>query len=263
MTNRYHLFFLSILILCISCEKEAKLDTETQSSIDYSIVEPLFTNVLMLTDQVLLKSQNIDNSSISNTSCANVTVLHSNPNDTSVFPKTIVFDFDSTGCFYRKKLTKGIFKVQINADYGTQDNQMNISFENYQVNNINISGNIIINSPEASKYGFTVVSGEISFDSKKITYNAVKELILINTGLEANNYRLNGKANGVNSEGLSFEAEITQTIEKSLNCNFNKKGIVKVKPDELVERFLNFGEGDCNSNAIITINGYNYTFDLN
>jgi hypothetical protein len=264
MTGKFSklIFFISVLLTSASCEKEPKLDTETQSAIDFSLAEPFYTSTLMMIEKVLSLSTDINNNSVSSSLCANLYVEYPNFPDTISYPRTLVIDFASP-CLFRARSNVGKVKVTFNQSPFLDSTQFVINFEDFFISNDKIEGEINGLKKNAGEYLFSISNGKISIDTKTISFNTIEDnTFKIRKENNVIYFSVEGKSAGTSRDGLAFKTEITSKLEKTNNCNYTKRGYVEITPENLVKRTINYGDGTCDTKALVSTNGYKYDFDL-
>ncbi|OYT13446.1 MAG: hypothetical protein B6I19_05095 [Bacteroidetes bacterium 4572_114] len=75
-------------------------------------------------------------------------------------------------------------------------------------------------------------------------------------------YHITGTADGVRVSGQSWTKEIIIPLRRELVCRFFVSGSVEIIPEERPARLLDYGDGQCDNLATVTINGRTYTIHL-
>jgi hypothetical protein len=254
--------FLSVFFAFISCEKEPKLDTETQSAIDFSLAEPFYTSTLIMIEKILSSSSDINNTSVSSGLCANLYVEYPNFPDTISYPKILVIDFASP-CLFRARSNSGKIKVTFNQSPFIDSSDFKIQFEDFFISNDKVEGELDVLKIKPTVFDFSITNGKITVLDKTILYNTIdKNKLSIRKQNNITYYSVEGKSSGTSRDGLPFKTEITLNLEKTNNCNYTRRGYVDITPENLVKRVINYGDGTCDTKALVSTNGYKYDFDL-
>lgn len=77
-------------------------------------------------------------------------------------------------------------------------------------------------------------------------------------------YEHAGSANGANRLGETYTLE-TRTgfpLVQKMNCNWLVQGILDFHPANLATRTINYGNGNCDNQAVVTINNVDYNITL-
>src|SRR5690606_39417748 len=69
---------------------------------------------------------------------------------------------------------------------------------------------------------------------------------------------LSGSGNGVAFNGTSFNVTITEPLVLNGDCRFITKGKAEVTPSGMSTRTIDFGDGTCDTEVGIVINGVTY-----
>ena len=122
---------------------------------------------------------------------------------------------------------------------------------------------------EAGNLWFTIeVQGLITLagNGATISWNASKEREWVEGSNTWNRwddvYHITGTANGVRVSGKSWTKEIIIPLRRELVCRFFVSGSVEIIPEGRPARLLDYGDGQCDNLATVTINGRTYTIHL-
>lgn len=99
-----------------------------------------------------------------------------------------------------------------------------------------------------------------------ITYQATYNTAMVE-GESTMDYKDNvfattGSASGTTPAGQAFTALVTTPLISNMKCNNFVKGVVELTPAGEPKRTLNYGEGDCDNKASITVNGITFNVNL-
>ncbi|HVA98685.1 MAG TPA: hypothetical protein VNG53_07290, partial [Bacteroidia bacterium] len=75
-------------------------------------------------------------------------------------------------------------------------------------------------------------------------------------------YLLRGTITGRTTTGNTFSASILNPLQLVNACNYIESGTVQMTPTNLSMRSIDYGNGTCDKNATVTINGVNYTISF-
>ena len=73
-------------------------------------------------------------------------------------------------------------------------------------------------------------------------------------------YLISGSASGTNAKGNSFDVVITNDLRIELNCRWIVSGTLEITPEDGDTRTLDYGSGNCDDQATLTIK--NKTYDI-
>jgi hypothetical protein len=145
------------------------------------------------------------------------------------------------------------------------------TFVDYSVDSFKIEGtHTVENTSTSNMRGWTVkvIDGQITNTN---TGNWKKwSSIKTHTQVDGNGtplyprddvFQITGDASGSNSNGNSWAALITDPLIKKPACHWIVKGTVRITRNTNIA-VLDYGNGDCNNKAIITINGIPHDITL-
>jgi hypothetical protein len=200
--------------------------------------------------------------------CFTITVV---PNIPNVFPKTVTIDF-GTGCLGRDgKYRKGkIVSIYTNPMF-VPGAKVSTTFIGYQVDSLKIEGTHIAENTSTSNmqgWKVVVIEGKITNvnTNRWFKWNSTKNVLQI-----AGNgtphfpmddiYKITGSARSINSGGGTWAALVTDPLIKKFSCRWIVKGTVKIVKNGR-EAILDYGDGRCDNQAIIYINGVPHIITL-
>ena len=218
----------------------------------------------------------IDNTSLV-PPCLSVTIAQQTPDP---FPLTITFDFGSTGCAANDGHWR---KGKIVIDYSNRllvpGASASVRFEDFQIDSIAIANSTtytIANTGTQDNLQFTVEAnaklakpnGNYSewYSHKTISRT---EGNLTSTPLD-DVLKIEGNASGKvrrNDLIVAWKAEITEPFIKRFTCRWISRGVIKTGRENLASNsqwfgVLDYGYGDCDNRATLTINGIKYEITL-
>lgn len=289
--------FLSVAFF-ISCSKENSqtqdlsaedetqtLQYSTEASAEADIIfNNIFDDVMGANDEVGMAGLGIFGSMTPAlpgetnrvTACFTVTINRT-PNTT--FPLEIILDF-GTGCLGRDGITRsGKMKTTYSNRMLMPGAKATTVFENYKMNDISISGtHVITNTSTATvfQYNVLVENGRLSKpNGNYIEWNSNKTISQV-AGLGTpfipldDIYQVTGMSNGKTKRGdvvVAWKNEIAQPLVKKFSCRWVVQGqISTVRENSRVNTpwvaVLDFGSGNCDNKASVSINGTVYEISL-
>lgn len=258
--------FLTVSLL-FSCKKRKDMYRDTSS--DNALAETFFNDIYNQVDNAV-KSSPQANGRVKGGSCPVITIT---PADTISFPKVITIDFGD-GCVGIGGRTRtGKIICNMSGRYKNPGTVISISLDNYTVNGNKIEGTKTVtntgrNTSGNLVYSIEVTNAKIITEDGTITWNSSRKREWIageNTpypNLTDDVYLITGNANGTNRSGNKFTMEIIKPLRVELSCKNIVSGIIKLKPENLPERELDYGDGTCDDIAILKIKNKTYTIRL-
>jgi len=184
--------------------------------------------------------------------------------------KTTTIDF-SDGCELRNgNFVSGKIILNYERDPEAATRMISYTFEDFYFNYKNVAGGGTIlrersnenGNPQSTKtFEITVTWSDESFTSKEGV--KVREWIEgVGTGTWGDNvFLITGNGTFTKKDGTLLSAEVIEPLRRKLACKFLVSGIVNLTKNENTA-VLNYGNGDCDDLAIVTINGEEHEIHL-
>ncbi|MBA3706343.1 MAG: hypothetical protein H0W84_10740 [Bacteroidetes bacterium] len=253
---------LSVISLTLNSCKKDKPDTETQSTVDNNICESEFTKILPNVNSIATRQNGIRT-----TVCPTVFV---DPLDTlNGFPVTMTIDY-GTACTdsIDGKLRKGKIICVFSSKWSSIGSSIKVNLVNYSVNNISYSADSIkISRTAATSFTNVVYDGKCSSSSFNLLWKGT--FTLSQTAGSATLYpyddvfEVSGSANGKNRNNLDYTTTISSPLVKRSSCGWIESGKLVLTPSGMEPRTVNFGNGNCDNQALLTIKDNTFTFTMN
>ncbi|MEO7960445.1 MAG: hypothetical protein ABIR19_02795 [Ginsengibacter sp.] len=194
-----------------------------------------------------------------------------NPQALHSFPKTIILDF-GTGCVGKDgKTRKGKITSVYTGPMFIPGNKVTTTLTGYEVDSFKIEGKQVIENTSSSNsfaWKTDVIHGKITNTVKGFWKMWVSSKT--HTRSEGNGtpfyprddvFQITGDAHGSSSNNNSWTAEITDPLIKKNGCRWLSKGVVSISINNN-KGLLDYGSGDCDNNATITVNGVSHDIIL-
>ena len=282
-----------------SCKKKQVEDNDTEGARDHTEAEAHSNDITNIGSQASygnltgsLSTYKLANPETDLSTCAVVTF---DTLDHTDLVDTMDVDFGSTGCAPANgygRIRKGLLRYIYTAGKHYRDSGcvINVSTpgNTYYVSTNQGSANnqIIINNKTITNKGHVVggmltwnITAEITVNrasggSFHWTTNKTKVLIAgekpLGQPIDWPNARVGvyGDASGTTAKGESFTVNVSQAskLERNFTCGQFRKyfvaGIMEFTPHNKPTRYINFGTGNCDADAVVTINGNTYNITL-
>ncbi|OWP85152.1 hypothetical protein BWK59_01480 [Flavobacterium davisii] len=282
-TKNFIIALCSTFALLISCNKdenenlytpEITKDDMSASVKTDAFVEDLSTVVLEQLGELNLAAR-MTSTERQTPSCATVSITPQAPYTSGqTISKTI--DFGSTGCSMPNgNALKGKIIIKFTYQPKATSHTITYTFENFSHNNVKVEGTRTITITRGTSAAnpnehlifkidlnltVTLENGKIL----KITGTKTREIIQgQNTPeLSDNVYQITGNWETVFPSGTVRLAKITSPLIVKSNCFYITKGIVSYRKLDKTAAVLDFGNGECDDKATLTVNGQNYIIFL-
>ncbi|MFK7001693.1 hypothetical protein [Flavobacterium oreochromis] len=207
--------------------------------------------------------------------CALVSISPQGPYTAGqILTKTV--DFGTTGCTMPNgNILKGKIIIKFTYQPKATSHTLTYTFENFSHNDIKVEGTRSITITKGISTAnlnehlifkidlnltVTLENGKIL----KITGAKTREIIegQGTPDLSDNVYQITGSWETVFPSGTVRSANITSPLIVKVNCPFIVKGIISYTKLDKTAATLDFGNGECDNKASLTINGINYSIIL-
>lgn len=258
--------------ILVSCKKDQLSDEESEltTSEDHSFMESTFNDVGNIADEAASMGDLISYKTSSETDALLGLCVKVSRDTVSESPtKILTIDFGSVNCVCKDgRSRRGKIIVKHTGQYLDSGATKIVTFDNYFVNDNqvtgtrtvtnnghNISNNLNWTITEKGSIVLVSGAGKISWDSYRN-----RELIAGESTLELsdNEYSITGKASGVNAKNLAYTANITSPLIRKMTLGCRKhfvKGTIVMTPSGKLARTIDFGNGECDNLATVSING--------
>lgn len=293
LTKPVSISLIGLLFLVISCSKETSLSTAQEEEMAQASSESsgeaentfaeTFDDVMGANNDVGIAGSGVFYGRVDTLSptarCFTVTVTH--PTNTP-FPVRVVVDFGTTGCTGPDGHVR---RGKIITDYS--DRLINTgatavtTFDGFYVDSVHVEGtHKITNTSEPPtvlrRYKVQVIDGKLTKPSGNfIEWNSTRSIMQVE-GLTTADPRddvykiYDGTASGRVKRGnliVRWESAITEPLIRRVTCRWIVKGIIKTVRINLPGNspwiaYLNFGTGNCDNQAILTVNGVPHQITL-
>jgi hypothetical protein len=257
-----HILVLALILALISsCRKSVRdEDRDTKSAQDFALADICFNDLSNLLTEVIANESGLRSTGL--LECATVTV------DTLAFPMTVTIDF-GTGCqsTYDGRTRSGIIYATFTGKYRDSLTVITITPDNYYLNGRKIEGTKIISNKGHNANGnlwYTIEINDaiitdytenwtITFESDRIREWISGEGTSV---LTDDLYEISGTMDGTGRTGNHFTATTTTDVTVKLDCAWAVSGVIEVQPDNVSPRIIDFGNGSCDNDATVTVNGF-------
>ena len=260
-----------------SCKKKntEEQDKDTSSASDQSLASTTVNDMTSISDEAG-KSYTLSSFKTENTegllsaSCATLSI------DTMAAAKTITVNFGATNCLCLDGRTRrGSLIMSFTGRYKDSLTVITVTSQNYFVNDNQVIGSKTITNKGHNTAHHLVYEVNANIQIIKangagtISWQSVRQREWIvgeaTTTWIDDLYSITGNASGTSASGTSFTSTITSPLIRNMaiGCrrHFTQGSLVHV-PSGKAARYINFGNGACDDQAVVTINGTSYTITL-
>ena len=240
------------------------------------VFDDVFNNVVGVNSEVAIGGTGIFGRSVTESagnketgadSVTCFTVSYVQLNGSNRFPLQVVIDF-GTGCTGKDGRTrKGKIIIEYSGRLILPGNSATTTFEGYYLDSIQVEGtHKITNTSTLDTRSFTIVitGAKLSKPNGNYTaWNSEKTISQVEglatpVILADDVFTLSGHANGSVKRGDKFfqwNTVITQPLVKRFICRWISKGTVAIQKNSAPVAVLDYGTGQCDRKATLTVNG--------
>lgn len=211
------------------------------------------------------------------TACPNVDIIRLNPNTNEPFPVKIIFDFGTSGCTGRDgHLRKGKIITTYTGRMLYPGSVATTVFDGFYIDSVKVEGTHKITNtspapptqPLTRQFTVTVTDARLLKPSGDFTEWNSQKVITQVEGLSTtvpidDIFKVEGSSRGRVKRGnliVLWESNIIEPLVKRFNCRWIVKGRVRTVRVNTATTgpwvaVLDFGTGNCDNQAVITVNG--------
>ena len=272
--KNFYLFAILTLAFAISftsCKKDEKAQTDTSSTLKEALAESIFDNVSNISDEAYsFKSNSFKSTTWRRmylSDCATVSL------DTNAFPRTFTIDFGTENCLCNDgRYRRGKILVTFTGRYFQEGTVITHEFEDYYVNDNKIEGTKVVTNMGENADGFVYFDIQVvgvvylALDGGTVSWNSSRTRVWVEGSDTFTRwddvYEISGMADGIRVDGTTWEREIIIPLRKELGCRHFVSGSIEIRPEGESIRLLDYGDGECDNIATLTIDGVVYTIFL-
>lgn len=277
-----YLLILSLGIIAFSCAPEEPTPDPTPQAptiektlnaiAEYALVNKIFSDSFSEADNAAkngdkqLEGQKFEQ--------ANYPVITVTPLDLTTWPKNIKVDYGNSNIICPDGVKRrGIINLETTGFYHETGTEINVSFQDFFHNDYKVEGSMLVvntgrNDNDNLVYTLKVTEGKITSPQDKILYfeeNTSREWAGgEDTVFEPcdDNYFITGTQEGISSDSLEYSLTVQQKLDVMVCCKYIRAGVLKISITGILPFSVDFGDGECDANAVAIINGAEYPFTM-
>lgn len=262
--------------LFTSCRKKEKeeVDSDTSSAYDQSLASGIVNDMTSISDEAATTGtvssfRTAENSAVLST-CAAITF------DTLAPAKTVTVNFGSSNCLCNDgRYRRGSLILSFTGRYRDSLTVINVTPQNYFVNDNQVTGSKTITNKghNAAHHLVYEVNANIQVIKANgggtITWQSTRQREWV-SGESTHTwsddiYSITGNASGTTANGNTFSSVITTPLVRNMAQGCRRhfvSGVLEHTPGGKATRYIDFGNGACDDQATVTINGNVYNITL-
>ena len=191
--------------------------------------------------------------------------------DTTSSSKVITVDYGTSNCDCNDgKSQRGKIITTFTGPYLAQGTVITHTPVDYYVNDIKIDGTKTVTNMGLNNNGqpyFNVqIDGQATLTSGTVVDYTSSRVRTWNSGYSTplnrmdDIYDISGYATAVYSTGGGYTANTTGPVRIQVGCGFPTQGVIEMTPVNKPTRTINYGDGNCDTQFTVTVNGNTYSF---
>lgn len=253
-----------------SCKKETDKNVEEIDSTAYTnYLQASSMFALQDVEEITMEDDNLKSTNL--LSCLNITIIR-NENG-QYWPLNKVLDYGTENCEdFLGNQRRGIINISISDWWRNEGSVRQITFDDYYFNDNRLEGTKTITNTGLNTDGNLTFSKRVenasitNLDGTSIKWDCVRNSELIeggNTFIFADDvWSVTGSGTGINEAGQAFTVTITSALIYNNGCYFPVSGIVEIVTEGGNTEIINYGNGECDNQATLTVGDITTIIDL-
>ena len=262
------------IMMMNSCKKEVETLPKAEKEKQFSATLPASNNQRIVLG---MKMQNLVMSLLGTKDKANLRIsseVFDFPDcavvvkDTVSYPRTASVNLNTVAC---QDTTDKVYTGTIDVTFWGDDFKTAGEYAIATFHNVTIDGKIVDGTMRMEYSGlngsgnhYGVVNFNVTTSSKyqKVEMNGVTDLLIESISPdESRLLSVTGTGSGIDNDGYSYTQTITSPLILS-DCDFFVEGILKLESPYFVTKFVDYGDGTCDSDAEVIQGGSRTTVTL-
>lgn len=254
---------LGIGLFAVSCQKENQVETTEEQN---QTTETAQFETLLSVDENIVDETYLDDSPESFPLAACATVVR----DTTTTPRTITIDYGTTNCLCRDgRFRRGIVVISYTGTRRTAGSNFSVAFNNYFVNDNavtgSISGSYTLNgtNPVINRTSNITITTPANVSSNRTATRTIEMIAGYATpGVRTDDVFLISGSSSMTRNGVTHSQNITTPLRREGSCNWLVSGVMTTTHGTRGTRTIDYGNGTCDNQATVTMNGRTRTITL-
>ncbi|MFN0200433.1 MAG: hypothetical protein ACKVTZ_02880 [Bacteroidia bacterium] len=266
-----------LIVLVTGCQRERWIDNDELEVRRSVMAEDYFDDASTVTDQAMLSDgttlDNYKTDGVGDALGECATVTRDEPNKTITIEFGKQTDGSYANCLCKDgKNRRGKIVVTYTGAYREVGTEITTNMVDFYVNDNKVEGTKVVKNMGENTAGnvyFTLhADGKITLASNNqvMTWVTDREREWLE-GFDTKTwvddvYRVTGGGSGVKADGLTYTVQITKALIRKVACRQFVAGIVEVTPGSKAKRTIDFGNGECDNEAVVSIGNRSKTITL-
>ncbi|MFQ5335539.1 MAG: hypothetical protein ACE5DN_05635 [Flavobacteriales bacterium] len=250
-----------------ACHKSDRdFDKSTNASTDNTLAQTLFNSLMRQLHEVAMNDTftNPSATTLSFDNCVDsVTLLTTGGG----YPATLSVYYNGSAACDDGFVRSGELQISAGGNYTDSLSVYTVTPINYYSDSMLITGKLTVrnkgkNGGGNSLFSVDVSDGVIRNDTMRVEWSCRQNWEWTagasTAAVTDDVFLISGTSDGRARKGNLFSTEVVTPLHAGLSCKWIGEGEVKVLPNNLSIRLLDYGNGACDKSASVTINGKTY-----
>ena len=253
----------------VACQKDEDDEPDFSAARDMAMTLAFYEDAFSLVDRVGKSEPGLRNN-YGLPECAAVSI------DTLALPFTVTIDFGESNCVSDAGIARrGKIHVTISGPYQNEGTTITSTLENYFVMDHQLEGTRVVTNlgnNSAGNLHYSVVESGVTLTHPNGNWTSTWQSTRNREWVAGAStwwnpfddvYEITGSGSGVSRNGIPYTINIINALEVKIVCPWVTAGTLELVPEGATAMYLDYGDGSCNNNAVVTYNGIDYNITLN
>ncbi len=260
------------LFIFVSCKKEEEPENhDLTAAKDMSLIYGAYADAFSQVDKVGKSESDLRDNNYGLPECVTVILQ-----DTVQFPYSLTIDFGESNCYDDYGIgRRGKIHVTITGLYQSAGTQIITELEDYHVIDHHLQGTRTVTNlgadPVTGNLKYSVVEENVTLTAPDGSWTSFWESSRTREWTEGQGtwwwwlddvYEITGDAEGITRTGIPYTINISDPLVVKVGCPWVVQGTLDLYPDGYPTFTLDYGNGNCDDNATVTVEGQVYNINL-
>lgn len=253
-----------------SCKKDTDTTIKEVDSTAYTnYLQAASMFALQDVEEITMIDDNLKSTNL--LSCLNISIIRNENGE--LWPLNKVLDYGTENCEdFLGNQRRGIINISISDWWRNIGSVRQIKFEDYYFNDNKLEGVKTITNTGLNESGNLTFSKQIEGasitypDGTSVKWDCIRNSELIEGGesfiFADDVWSVTGSGTGINATGQSYTVNITSALIYNNGCFFPVSGIVEIVTEGGNTEIINYGNGECDTQATLTVGDITTVIDL-
>ncbi len=257
---------LATLVFFTSCQEENETVSLQETIINEDVIAAYFDDIMEEADEITYTNENLKTGTTTDEGMSGTRTVETSFSGDTVIHTITFLDFVNENS-PNERVKNGMVVVKVLGRPFLETFRRQIELVDYTVNDAQVEGTKLIEKTGDHAFTMTLTNGKVIFEDGT-TYS--REFNRTRTQVAGTDtpffiwddeFLHEGSANGMNIEEKPYSRTVTEPLLKRRNCRWFVQGTVEIVVGTETA-VLDYGQGICDDEATITVNGETNTIQL-